>query len=74
MIKAVEEKIRLLNKHRADVKTKLSEILEAQVEEHETRIKHFQMVATQINKFAGKNKESSGLKFWKQSVMWYSLS
>ena len=53
MIKAVEEKIRLLNKHRADVKTKLSEILEAQVEEHETRIKHFQMVATQINKFAG---------------------
>ena len=52
MIKVVEEKIRLLNKHRADVKTKLSEILEAQVEEHETRIKHFQMVATQINKFA----------------------
>ena len=57
MIKAVEEKIRLLNKHRADVKTKLSEILEAQVEEHETRIKHFQMVATQINKFAGNGED-----------------
>ena len=57
MIKVVEEKIRLLNKHRADVKTKLSEILEAQVEEHETRIKHFQMVATQINKFAGNGED-----------------
>ena len=57
MIKAVEEKIRLLNKHRADVKTKLSEILEAQVEEHDTRIKHFQMVATQIKKFAGNGED-----------------
>ena len=57
MIKVVEEKIRLLNKHRADVKTKLSEILEAQVEEHETRIKHFQMVATQIKKFAGNGED-----------------
>ena len=57
MIKVVEEKIRLLNKHRAAVKTKLSEILEAQVEEYETRIKHFQMVATQINKFAGNGED-----------------
>ena len=57
MIKVVEEKIRLLNKHRADVKTKLSEILEEQVEEHETRIKHFQMVATQIKKFAGNGED-----------------
>ena len=57
MIKAVEEKVRLLNKHRADVKTKLSEILEAQVKEHETRIKHFQMVATQIKKFAGNGED-----------------
>ena len=57
MIKVVEEKIRLLNKHRADVKTKLSEILEAQVEEHETRIKHFQMVAAQINKFVGNGED-----------------
>ena len=57
MIKVVEEKIRLLNKHRADVKTKLSEILEAQVEEHETRIKHFQLVATQIKKFAGNGED-----------------
>ena len=57
MIKAVEEKIRLLNKHKTDVKTELSEILEAQVKEHETRIKHFQMVATQINKFAGNGED-----------------
>ena len=57
MIKVVEEKIRLLNKHRADVKTNLSEILEAQVEEHETRIKHFQLVATQIKKFAGNGED-----------------
>ena len=57
LIKVVEEKIRLLNKHRADVKTKLSEILEAQVEEHETRIKHFQLVATKIKKFAGNGED-----------------
>ena len=57
MIKVVEEKIRLLNKHRADVKTKLSEILEAQVKQHKTRIKHFQMVATQIKKFAGNGED-----------------
>ena len=57
MIKAMEEKIRLLNKHKTDVKTELSEILEAQVKEHETRIKHFQMVATQIKKSAGNSND-----------------
>ena len=49
---AVEETIRLLNEHRQDVKMKLFEIREAQQKEHENRINHFQMVATQIEKSA----------------------
>ena len=48
MDEAVEETIHLLNEHRKEVKMKLFEILEAQQKEHETRIKHFQMVSTQI--------------------------
>ena len=52
MDEAVEETIRLLNEHRQDVKMKLFEIREAQQKEHENRINHFQMVATQIEKSA----------------------
>ena len=52
MDEAVEETIRLLNEHRQDVKMKLFEIPEAQQKEHENRINHFQMVATQIEKSA----------------------
>ena len=52
MDEAVEETIHLLNEHRKEVKMKLFEILEAQQKEHETRIKHFQMVSTQIEKSA----------------------
>ena len=52
MDEAVEETIRLLNEHRNDVKSKLFEIREAQQKEYETRINHFQMVSTQIEKSA----------------------
>ena len=52
MDEAFEETIRLLNEHRQDVKMKLFEIREAQQKEHENRINHFQMVATQIEKSA----------------------
>ena len=52
MDEAVEETIRLLNEHRKDVKSKLFEIREAQQKEYETRINHFQMVSTQIEKSA----------------------
>ena len=52
MDEAVEETIHLLNEHRKEVKMKLFEIREAQQKEHKTRIKHFQMVSTQIEKSA----------------------
>ena len=52
MDEAVKETIRLLNEHRKDVKSKLFEIREAQQKEYETRINHFQMVSTQIEKSA----------------------
>ena len=50
MVETVEEKIRLLNAHKTDMKMKFSEIREAQQREHETRIRNFKKVATQTRK------------------------
>ena len=50
MVEIVEEKIRLLNAHKTDMKMKFSEIRQAQQREHETRIRNFKMVATQTRK------------------------
>ena len=50
MVEVVEEKIRLLNAHKIEMKTKFSDIREAQQREHKTRIKKFQMVAAQTGK------------------------
>ena len=51
MVEIVEEKIRLLNAHKADMEMKFSEIRGAQQREHETRISNFKMVATQTRKY-----------------------
>ena len=50
MVEVVEEKIRILNAHKIEMKTKFSEIREAQQREHKTRIKKFKMVAAQTSK------------------------
>ena len=50
MVEVVEEKIRLLNAHKIEMKTKFSEIREAQQREHKSRIKKFKMVAAQTSK------------------------
>ena len=57
MVEIVEEKIRLLNAHKRDMKMKFSEIREAQQREHETRIRNFKMVATQTRKYIEKGED-----------------
>ena len=57
MVEIVEEKIRLLNAHKRDMKRKFSEICEAQQREHETRIRNFKMVATQTRKYIKKGED-----------------
>ena len=57
MVAIVEEKIRLLNAHKTDMKTKFSEIREAQQREHETRIRNFKMIATQTRKYIEKGED-----------------
>ena len=57
MVEIVEEKIRLLNAHKRDMKMKFSEIREAQQREHKTRIRNFKMVATQTRKYIEKGED-----------------
>ena len=57
MVEIVEEKIRLLNAHKRDMKMKFSEIREAQQREHKTRIRNFKMVATQARKYIEKGED-----------------
>ena len=57
MVEIVEEKIRLLNAHKRDMKMKFSEIREAQKREHETRIRNFKMDATQTRKYIEKGED-----------------
>ncbi|CAH3014138.1 unnamed protein product [Porites evermanni] len=57
MVEIVEEKIRLLNAHKRDMKMKFSEIREAQQREHETRIRNFKMVAIQTRKYIEKGED-----------------
>ena len=57
MVEIVEEKIRLLNAHKRDMKMKFSEIREAQLREHKTRIRNFKMVATQTRKYIEKGED-----------------
>ena len=57
MAEIVEEKIRLLNAHKTDMKMKFSEIREVQQREHETRIRNFEMVATKTRKYIEKGED-----------------
>ena len=57
MVDIVEEKIRILNAHKTDMKKKFSEIRETQQREHETRIRNFKMIATETRKSIEKGED-----------------
>ena len=57
MVEIVDEKIRLLNAHKTDMKMKFSQIREEQQREYETRIRNFKTLATQTRKYIEKGED-----------------